>query len=175
MVRGENRCAEQRRPHTDGLSRFPTYQILPRFLPFLSRIRIAATECAPGSIYNLADSRDLTQGQLNQWLAQLFRIEVSYLGSIVSNLAKLNLSGVAEDANDKHVPGFTQLCHSHAILNTPISPFIDKELLRDNHLAVDGAKITRDTSFKYEHQVSIELIRQQLQSFIDQGVFPPVI
>ena len=72
---------------------------------------IAASESPSGSIYNLADSVDLTQGTFNKWLSELFKIDVSCMGSLISNLAKLNLSGVAEEANDKHVPGFTQLCH----------------------------------------------------------------
>ena len=127
------------------------------------------------------------------------------MGSLVSNLAKLNLSGVAEDANDKHVPGFTELCHvrqatrhthpdyihiflasqpspvsliclsliqKHSILNTPITPYIDKELLSDNHLDADGTRITKDTSFRYEHQVSREKVKEQVVSFIEQKVFP---
>jgi len=92
----------------------------------------------------------------------------------VSNLARLNLSGVAEDANDKHVPAFTQLCHKHSILNTPVSPYIDQELLKDNHLSVDGRKIEKETSFRYTHQASLELVREQLDSFIEQKVFPPL-
>jgi len=136
---------------------------------------VAATECTPGSVYNLADQADLTQGKLNVWLAALFKIETSFLGSLVSNLARLNLSGVAADANDKHVPAFTQLCARHRILNTPVSPFIDQELLRDNHLSVDGSKIARDTSFKYQKQATLELLKEQLQAFIAQGVFPPVL
>jgi hypothetical protein len=71
----------------------------------------AATECAPGSIYNLADAQDLNQGKLNAWISKLFKIDAGCMGSLVSSLAKLNLSGVAEEANDKHVPGFTELCH----------------------------------------------------------------
>lgn len=136
---------------------------------------VAATECAPGSIFNLADSSDLTQGKLNVWLGALFKIETGFLGSLVSNLAKLNLSGVAADSNDKHVPAFTQLCSKHRILNTPVSPFIDQELLRDNHLSVDGTAITKATSFRYtKPTASLELVREQLQTFIEQGFFPPL-
>lgn len=135
---------------------------------------VAATECAPGSIYNLADQSDLTQGKLNPWIASLFKIETSFLGSLVSNLARLNLSGVASEANDKHVPAFTQICHKQKILNSPLTPYIDQELLKDNHLSVDGNKITKDTSFKYTKQASMETVREQIDSFIQQGVFPPL-
>jgi hypothetical protein len=136
---------------------------------------VAATECAPGSIYNLSDQSDLTQGKLNTWLSALFKIETGFLGSLVSNLAKLNLAGVAADSNDKHVPAFTHLCVRHKILNTPVSPFIDQELLRDNHLSVDGSRFAKETSFRYtKPQASLELVKEQVQAFIEQGFFPPL-
>ncbi len=66
---------------------------------------------------------------------------------------QLNLKAVAEDANDEHIPGWTQLCNKSGIMNTPLSPYIDKELLKHNHLCVDGSAITRASSFRYQHQV----------------------
>lgn len=36
------------------------------------------------------------------------------------------------------------------ILNTPLTPFIDKELLYNNHVAVDGTAI-QATGFTYNH------------------------
>ncbi len=134
-----------------------------------------ATSSPRGTIYNLSDCSDLTQGKLNSWLSQLFKIETSFLGSLVSNLAKLSLSSVAQEANDKHVPAFTQLCIKHKIFHTPISPFIDCELLREHHLSIDGKKIEKETGFRYTKQASLEGIKQQIQAFIEQGVFPPVV
>lgn len=125
-------------------------------------------------MYNLADSSDVSQGTLNSWLSSLFGIETSFLGSLVSSLARLNLKGVAADANDKHVPGFTQLCAKHHITHTPVSAYIDAELLREQHLSLDGSRITRDTSFRYTKQATPETVREQLDTFIQQGLFPPI-
>lgn len=93
---------------------------------------IAAVEAKPGSIYNLADQQDLTQGTLNKWIASIFKIEVSCMGSIVSALAKLNLSGVAEEANDKHVPGFTELCHVSFEQQQHLTPATQHETSREH-------------------------------------------
>lgn len=136
---------------------------------------VAATELPVGSIFNLCDQSDLTQGKLNAYIAALWQIETSFMGSLVSNLARLNLSGIAQDANDKHVPAFTELCVKHAILNTPVSPYIDQELLRDNHLSIDGRAIEKQTSFRYTRQCDKkESVKEQIDSFIQQGVFPPL-
>jgi hypothetical protein len=38
----------------------------------------------------------------------------------------------------------------HGITNTPLTPYIDKELLQHNHLYADGSKIEA-TGFQYEY------------------------
>jgi len=133
---------------------------------------LAATEIKAGSVYNLADSADLDQGKLNTILGKMFGVEVDFFNSITSNLAKMNLGGVAEEANDTHVPGWQSICTDAKIANTPLSPFIDKELLYNNSLCIDGEKITKETSFKYEFAVNADLIREQIDFFVKQGLFP---
>jgi len=136
----------------------------------------ACVEMNPGTIYNLSDQTDLTQGKLAEWLGSLFKIDTGFFGSIMSNLAKVNLSGVADDANEKHVPVFTKLCASHSIQNTPISPYIDKELLYNNHLSVDGTRIAKDTAFRYSHPtISVNDVKRQCEELIAQTMFPPVL
>lgn len=123
---------------------------------------IAATELPPGSLFNLADQSNLTQGDLNAILETMFGIETGFLGSILSNLAKLNLEGVANSANDEHVPAWTHLCAAHGIQNTPISPYVDKEMMKNNNLFVDGTAISRKSTFKYKHpKVTVDLVRAQ--------------
>jgi len=134
-----------------------------------------ATKSAKGSIYNLADESSADQGMVNGHLGEIFGIEISFYGSMLSNVAKMNLSAVAEDANDKHVPGWTELCKKHNITNTPLSPYIDKELLKNNGLHVDGSKITKD-GFKYKYpKLTKEALQAVVEAFIAQGVFPGVL
>lgn len=137
---------------------------------------LAARGAPPGSVFNLADAGDLSQGRLNEHLAALFGIRTGFLGTIVSNLAKLHLSGVAETANEKHVPGWFDLCAEHKIDNTPISPFVDKELMRRNSLHVDGRRAAAEIpGFSYEHTVDEAEIRAQIEAAIAQGHFPPIL
>jgi len=136
-------------------------------------IVLAATELKPGTIYNLADSADLSQGGLNEYLGNIFKIKTGFVGSTLSSVAKLNMSGTAQVVNDKHVPVWTKLCQDSKILNTPLSPYIDKEVMYNNPLQVDGTKITKDTKFTYKYTVNEALIKEQIDAFIKQGLFPP--
>jgi len=137
---------------------------------------VAATELPPGSVFNLADQTNLTQGDFNHMVEVLFGIQTGFLGIILSNLAKLSLEGFANTANDEHVPTWTRLCATHGILNTPVSPYVDQEMMKNNHLFVDGTAVTKKSSFKYKYpKATVELVRAQLNQFIAQQLFPPVL
>jgi len=137
-------------------------------------IWIACTELENGSIYNLADPADVVQGDFNDIMSELFGIECSFLGSVVSNMAKINLTGAADMANDMHVPEWTRMCQNADIMNTPLTPYIDKELLYNNHLKLDGSKITKDSKFTYKEKFCKETVKEQIDAFVEQKIFPPV-
>jgi nucleoside-diphosphate-sugar epimerase len=139
-------------------------------------IWLACTTVPAGAVYNISDPSDLNQGDFNAMLGKIFGIDVGFLGSIASNVVtKLSLSTVASEANDKHVPGWTTLCTEHKI-NTPLSPYLDKELLSNNSLCVDGSKITTDHGFKYTVPAPTEeLLTDMVNALIKQKLFPPVL
>jgi len=142
-------------------------------LDVCAAIVLAATELKPGTIYNLADTADLSQGQLNVFLGNIFKIKTGFVGSTLSNVAKLNMSGTASVVNDKHVPVWTKLCQEAKILNTPLSPYIDKEVMYNNPLQVDGTKLSKEAKFVYRFPITEALLREQIDGFVKQGVFPP--
>jgi len=136
----------------------------------------AATTIPAGTVYNLADETDLDQGELTGWIGHLFGIQTGFHGAIVSNMAKMALGSVAEEANDKHVPAWTRLCQDHGVANTPLSPYIDVELLKNNSLFVDGSAITKDTPFKYGVKKCTEaILRAVIEEFIANKQFPPIL
>jgi hypothetical protein len=83
----------------------------------------------------------IAQGTVNDFLEKLFHIKTAFLGSVVSNMAKLNMKNVTEEINDKHLKPWSELCKAHGITNTPLTPYLDQELLYNNSLSVDGSKI----------------------------------
>jgi len=67
---------------------------------------------------------------------------------------------------------WSDLCKEHQISTTPLTPYLDEELLYDNPLSVDGNAIT-ETGFKYAHpKVTPELVRESLDYHIKNGAFP---
>jgi len=127
-----------------------------------------------GAVYNLSDKCDLDQGKFNKVLEKVFKIETGFLGSMMSNLAKVNFKGVTEEVNDKHLKPWSELCKASNIVNTPLTPYLDQEVLYNNSLSVDGSAI-EELGFKYDHpEINEALVREQIDYFIAQKLFPPL-
>lgn len=56
---------------------------------------------------------------------------------------------MAEEANEKHLRPWSELAREQGVEFTPLTPYIDKELLKQNHLFVDGSAI-EGLGFRYE-------------------------
>jgi len=142
----------------------------------VAAIWLACTKIKPGSVFNLEDGCHLTQGVLNAHLGKIFKIDTGTWGSTMSAIAaKVSLSSIADEANDKHVPGWTKLCEEHKITNTPLSPYIGVELLANHATLIDGSAITKEYGFAYQKKLSEDTLRDQINSFIEQGAFPKVV
>jgi len=128
----------------------------------------------PGTIYNLADDSDTTQGTLCPILESIFGIKTGFMGTMKSKMfTAVAMKLVAEGANDKHLKPWSDLCKEHKITTTPLTPYLDEELLYDNDLAVNGHTIVNDTGFKYNHpQLTTELIQESLDYHIKNHSFP---
>jgi len=128
----------------------------------------------PHTIYNLSDKSDTTQGKINKHLEVIFGIKSGFHGGIVSNLASMNMKSVTEEANDKHLKPWSDLCKKANISNTPLTPYLDPELLYNNSLSVDGSAI-EETGFKYDHPTLTEAgMRSIIAYYSDQKLFPLV-
>jgi len=80
---------------------------------------------------------------------------------------------VTEEVNDKHLKPWSELCRKDSINNTPLTPYLDQELLYNNHLSVDGSKI-ESTGFKYDvPNMTDDLLRESVNYYIEQKLFPP--
>lgn len=127
-----------------------------------------------GEVYNLADKNDTTQGSFTAFLENIFGIEAGYWGSIMSNLASLKLQEAVDYANESHMGPWLEMLKAANINFTPISPYIDKELLSNNALSVDGSYI-ESTGFSYSKPtMKQEYLQEEIDYFVDQGIFPKV-
>lgn len=99
---------------------------------------------------------------MNNLVGQVFGVPVGYVGSVMSNLAKMNMRGVTEDINEQHMTPWAEMCAAAKIENTPLSPYLDQELLYNNSTAVNGSAIEA-TGYSYNHPtVTTEVILPRL-------------
>ncbi|CAO3650577.1 unnamed protein product [Mucor hiemalis] len=109
---------------------------------------ISTTGTVP--IFNLVDKQDTDQEAINKQLQAIFGIQTGYHGTVVSTFAKLNLDSVIEASNEKHLAPWAEIVRENGIIVTPLSPYLDEELLYNNALSVDGSKVERETGFVYD-------------------------
>jgi len=129
-----------------------------------------------GSIFNLADKYDTTQEKVNKHLEAIFGIKTGFHGSITSNILTkgFSIKKLTEEVNDKHLKPWSDLCKASGIANTPLTPYLDSELLLNNHLSIDGTAI-EGTGFKYEYpEMTESLLREIVDYFVKQNLFPKV-
>lgn len=132
-----------------------------------------ATRAPPGTVYNLADKGCTDQGKVNVVLEAMFGIKTGFIGTMMSNLAKMDMSSAKSFANDKHMEPWGEMCKAAGIVNTPLTPYISEELLKDDHMSVDGAAIEA-TGFAYSvPELSDARVRECVQQYVAMGLFPP--
>lgn len=125
-----------------------------------------------GDVYNLCDKTNLTQRKLSDLLSEIFGISTGFYGTLLSQAAKLKMKDAVEAANDQHMEPWSQMCKESGITSTPLSPYLDIELLYNNPLSVDGTAIEK-TGFQYEVPVMTkELLEEEITYYQELKLFP---
>lgn len=134
---------------------------------------VATKSEGKGEIYNLADSSDTSQGSLCPLIKDIFKIETDFIGTFKSKaVTTISMKMVAETANEKHLKPWSDICKASNITTSPLTPYLDEELLYNNDLCVDGSAIT-STGFKYENpKITVDLLRESLDYHVKNGHFP---
>lgn len=83
---------------------------------------------------------------------------------MITYTIQLNLDSVIDAVNEKHLAPWAELVRKNNIVVTPLSPYLDEELLYNNALSVDGSKIERETKFVYSVPY---LTKEKLVEIID--------
>ena len=94
--------------------------------------------------FNIVDSGDTSQGTLATLFSALFNIQTGFQGSLISQFAKLHLDSVVDDVNEEILQPWADLLKEKGIAESgPLTPFMEKELLRDCSLSLDAGKAGR--------------------------------
>ena len=125
------------------------------------------------TIFNLCDKNDTTQKKINAILEEIFKIKTGFKGTLISKAAEtMGMESICETVNDDHMKPWSQLCKQENLVGTPLSPYLDQELLYNNALALDGTAIEA-TGFVYDFpNMTVDLVREEIRYFSDQNLFP---
>lgn len=67
---------------------------------------------------------------------------------------------------------WSDLCKERGIFDTPLTPYLDEELLYNAGLSINGTAIT-GTGFEYTIPApSVDNLREVVEGFIAKGIFP---
>lgn len=118
-------------------------------------------------IFNVVDKGTTTQGTMAEIIGEIFKIETGFQGTLISSFAKLNLESVVDDVNDEVLGPWADLLADAGITRPgPLTPFMEKELLKDTDLSMDGSRLETVVGFKYEKPaVTKELIEEVIESY----------
>lgn len=124
-------------------------------------------------VFNVVDHGETCQGTLAEVVSKVFKIKTGFQGSIISQFAKLNLENVVDDLNEDVLQPWADMLEEKGRIS-PLSPFLEKELLKDTDLSLDGSLFERIAGFKYEKAegLSVERVKEMLDSYESMGWWP---
>ena len=116
-------------------------------------------------IFNIVDHGNTSQGQLAEIIGKVFKIPTGFQGQIISSFARMNLESVVDDVNDETLGPWADLLEEAGIKRPgPLSPFMEKELLKDTDLSLDGRRFESVVGFKYERE---KMTREEIEDMLD--------
>ena len=101
-------------------------------------------------IFNVVDKGSTSQGTVADIIKQIFAIETGFQNTLVNTFARLNLEHVVDEVNDDVLDDWADLLEGAQVAENggPLSPFMEKELLRDADLCLDGGRFERVVGFR---------------------------
>ncbi|PHH72922.1 hypothetical protein CDD82_5736 [Ophiocordyceps australis] len=131
------------------------------------KVNWTSAETGPVPIFNVVDKGQTTQGTIAGVIGDLFNIETGFQGQFISTFARLNLDRVVDDVNEETLGPWAELLHTADITRPgPLSPFMEKELLKDTDLSMDGSLLEKVVGFEYEKPaVSRKLVEEVVESY----------
>ena len=126
-------------------------------------------------IFNIVDHGHTSQGTLATIISQVFHIKTGFQGSLISQFARMHLDSVVDDLNEDILQPWAEMLARKGITGPgPLSPFLEKELLKDADLSLNGGLFERVTGFKYERGEGLTRsgVEEMVASYARMGWWP---
>lgn len=133
-----------------------------------------SAEMGTTPIFNVVDKGESTQGTLADIIGDIFQIETGFQGQLISTFARMNLDCVVDDVNDEILGPWAELLIDAGITRPgPLTPFMEKELLKDTDLSMDGGRLDEVLGFKYEKPtMTKQLVEEVIESYRQMKWWP---
>ncbi|KAK8113891.1 uncharacterized protein PG998_001621 [Apiospora kogelbergensis] len=117
--------------------------------------------------FNVVDKGTTTQGTVANLIGDMFQIETGFQGQFISTFARMNMDSVVDDINDELLGPWADLLAEAGITRPgPLTPFMEKELLKDTDLSMDGSRLEKVVGFEYQKpQITKELLEEVIESY----------
>ncbi|ROT35455.1 NAD dependent epimerase/dehydratase [Sodiomyces alkalinus F11] len=124
--------------------------------------------------FNVVDKGTTTQGTMADIIGELFNIDTGFQGQLISTFARLSLDSVVDDVNDELLGPWAELLEKAGISRPgPLTPFLEKELIKDTDLSMDGSRLEQVVGFQYEKPaMSKELLEEVIESYKKMNWWP---
>lgn len=101
-------------------------------------------------IFNVVDRGATSQGSMAIIIKEIFGIDTGFQNTLVNTFARMNLEHVVDEVNDDTLDDWADLQDAAGVKENggPLSPFMEKELLKDADLSIDGSRFENVVEFK---------------------------
>lgn len=124
-------------------------------------------------VFNIVDHGATSQGTLATLISDAFSIKTGFQGQLISQFAKLNLDHVVDDLNEDILTPWAEMLKTRSITTSRLSPFLEKELLKERDLSIDGSEFENKTGFKYERErFDAQGLQEMVDSYQRMGWWP---
>jgi len=107
----------------------------------------------PLPTFNIVDHTSTSQAHLSSLISSYFTLPSTFASTLTSAFARVNLDRVVTAANDDLLDPWAELLQNANITRPgPISPFMEREMLGDRELSMDGSKFEREVGFVYQRE-----------------------
>ncbi|GAA5840634.1 hypothetical protein JCM11251_004173 [Rhodosporidiobolus azoricus] len=127
------------------------------------------------AVFNAVDDGATTQKEVARIIEEVVGVKSGFHGGVISAFAKLNMSDVVEDVNDKHLEGWSSLLQASSppiSSSIPISPFVPLDLLAPNPISFSNVALKDLTGWAPKHKLDKETVRDTVEKFRKEGNWP---
>ena len=126
--------------------------------------------------FNIVDDGDTSQQTLTSLVHSIFDIKTGFLGTVISHIAKHNMDNVVDEINEDILQPWADLLKAKGLeggQGSPLSPFMEKELLKDADLCLNGRKARELLEWKCQvPRLTEEGLREVIESYEKVGWWP---